>query len=175
MKNLMRAILAVLSIAFLYYLLLPNPDFPDPPPDSLQSDEPADTEIPQRRAYFTDFTREETIAWYKSQLGWGLRLNYPPEDAQAIIRDQTRSTFLEEIVHPFRESVYINGFEPLDAKDAVIINGRHFRQKITVRFVASEAYVRVIVFIGTVVSATALFVAWKKITGDIIQSWQKKN
>jgi len=90
------------------------------------------------------------------------RLNYPPEEAQTIIRDQTRSTFLQEIVHPMRESVYINGFEPADPKDAVIIKGRHFRQKIIVRFVPSSFPVRLISFFGVILSSVILFKSYAK-------------
>lgn len=162
------------SVTFLAYLLLPNPEFPVPPPNSLQSNEPADTESPLRRAYFTDYSREETMKWYKNQMEWGFRLNYPPEDAATIIRDQTRSTFLEEIVHPFRESLYINGFEPKNDKDAVIIEGRLFRQKIIVKQVSSTVPVRVFVFVGIAISLMVLFTAWKMVLGDIIQLWQKR-
>ena len=72
------------------------------------------------------------------------RLNYPPEEARNIIRDQTRATFLEEIVHPFRESVYVNGFEPKDPKDSIFIQGRDWRQKITIRFIPSTIYIRLL-------------------------------
>jgi len=175
MKRLFNILLVLFSVALLYYLLLPNYEFPAPPPGSLQSDEPADSETPLRRAYFTDYSREETMAWYKNQIGWGIRLNYPPEDAQTLIRDQTRSTFLEEIVRPFRESLYVNGFEPTNDKDAIIIGGRHFRQKIIIRFVPSSVFVRVGVFAGIILAMTVLFGAWKQSLGDIIQLWKKKN
>lgn len=184
MKKLFFSIFFIISIFFLGYLLLPNPGFPEPPPNSLQSREPADTETPFRRAYFTDYTRAEVLGWYENQLKkssfFGVTmptflLNYPPEEAATIIRDQTRSTFLQEIVHPFRESVYVNGFEPTNDKDAVIIEGRHFRQKIIIRLVTSSVYVRLGVFIGILICVTVLFKAWREVVGDIIQLWRKKN
>ncbi|HKC04353.1 MAG TPA: hypothetical protein VKC54_00555 [Patescibacteria group bacterium] len=163
MRNFFKIILVLISASLLYYLLLPNRDFPAPPPNSVQSNEPADSESPLiRRAYFTDYSRSEVIDWYKNQMGWGYILNYPPEDAQTIIRDQTRSTFLEEIVHTFRESVYVNGFEPKDDKDTIIIDGRHFRQKITVKYVQSTVWVRIAVFAGTILLSIILFKGWKK-------------
>jgi hypothetical protein len=119
MKTTVKILYAPLSLLFLVYLLLTNPDFPSPPSASIQSNEPSDTHIPLRRAYFTNFTRGEVISSYRNQFTESqflgiplptLRLNYPPEEAQTIIRDQTRSTFLEELVHPMRESVFINGF-----------------------------------------------------------------
>src|SRR3989337_2076372 len=107
----------ILAMFILVYVSLPSPDFPSPPLGSLQSDEPADSEDPLRRAYFVNLNRQEVIAHYENEFNKGFwflkpRLNYPPEEAQTIIRDQTRSTYLEEIVHPFKESLFINGFEP---------------------------------------------------------------
>lgn len=154
MKKLVKIILIALSFLFAAYLSLPNPRFPSPPTDSIQSSEPADTETSLRRAYFTNYSREEVMQHYHNQLTRSsfldlplptYRLNYPPEEAQSIIRDQTRSTFLEEIVHPFRESVYINGFEPKVKKDAIFIEGREWEQKIIVRYVPSVIWIRLIV------------------------------
>lgn len=158
MKNLPKLLYLGFCLILISYLSLPNFDFPTPPSDSLQSNEPADTETPLRRAYFTNYTRQEVMLHYKRQfekssfLGIPLptyRLNYPPEEAQTIIRDQTRSTFLEEITHPFRESMFINGFEPKDPKDAVFIEGRLWRQKIIVRYVPSSLAIRLAIGVLT--------------------------
>ena len=146
----------IIGVVFVGYELLPNFDFPAPPPGALQSKEPADSESILRRAYFTNLTREEVMSWYNSQFKWGYRLNYPPENAGTIIRDQTRSTFLEEIVHPFRESIFINGFEPKDPKDAINIEGHAFRQKIIVRYVPSNSVVRVFISLMSLVSMAIL-------------------
>lgn len=152
MKALIRLFALLLLMLTVGYLLLPTPPFPFKPPDSVQSLEDADTETPLRRAYFTNFTREEVIKFYERQmekspfLGIPIptyRLNYPPEDAYSLVRDQTRSSFLEEIVHPFRESLFINGFRPSLAKDDIWYKGIHFEQKITVKYSPSSAIVRV--------------------------------
>lgn len=170
MRLFAKIIFLLFSLIFIVYLLLPNPSFPTPPPDSIQSNEPADTETPLRRAYFTDFTRGEVLEHYQNQFNKSLllgiplptyRLNYPPEEAQTIIRDQTRSTFLEEIVHPFRESVFVNGFEPKDAKDAIYINDRFFRQKIIVRFVPSPTVARVLVALPALFLLFVVFGNWE--------------
>jgi hypothetical protein len=160
MKAIVKYLFILFSIVYLAYLSLPSPEFPTPPPNSVQSQEPADTESPLRHAYFTDYTREEVLTWYKNQFNYSpfmelaplptYRLNYPPEEAYGIIRDQTRSTFLEEIVHPFRESLFINGFEPKVEKDAINIDGKKWRQKITVRWVPSSVYSRILVGILTI-------------------------
>jgi len=166
MKIVVKIIYIFLAVSFIGYLALPNFQFPAPPTDALQSDEPADIESSVRRAYFTNYTRSEIIAHYKKQMGdrsvfrskfLSIELNYPPEEAQTIIRDQTRSTFLEEIAHPFRESIYINGFEPANPKDAIFIDNRSWRQKITVKYVQSEIWTRILVGL-LIVLLTPLFI-----------------
>jgi hypothetical protein len=152
MKILLQATFLLFSLMFLIYLSFPSPSFPLPPEDALVSMEPADLETSLRRGYFTDLSREEVLRHYQAELSKarpvGLplpnyRLNYPPEEAQTLIRDQTRSTFLEEIVHPFRESLFVNGFEPKLDKDTIRVEGKLWRQKITLRYVPSNVGVRV--------------------------------
>ncbi len=176
MRKILKIIFLLFSIIFLFYVALPNPDFPKPPPDSFQSQEPADTETPLRRAYFTNYSRAEVLDFYQNQFSkssfWGisiptLRLNYPPEESQTIIRDQTRSTFLQEIVHPFRESIYINGFEPKEARDAIFIEGRSWRQKIIIRLVPSQTPSRLLITLVTLVLIAILYREYKKM------NWRK--
>jgi hypothetical protein len=147
MRRAIRVLFLVFLIFFICYLLLPTPDFPLPPTGFKQSVEPADTETPLRHGYYTDMTRSEVLDYYQNQF-WGYRLNYPPEDAQTIIRDQTKSTFLQEIVHPFRESLFINGFEPNEPQYKILVGGRVWRQKIIVRYVPSNLWVRLAVALG---------------------------
>lgn len=169
MRVVAKIIFLVFSLSLILYLILPNFSFPEPPSDALQSNEPADTETPLRRAYFTNYTREEVMNHYKKQLEKSsflgipmptYRLNYPPEESQTIIRDQTRSTFLEEIVHPFRESIFVNGFEPKDAKDAIFINDKNWRQKIIVRLVQSAMVVRIGVALPALILVVIIFRNW---------------
>jgi len=129
--------------------------------DFYQSTEPADTETPLRRGYYTNATRQEVIEHYQSEFK-GYRLNYPPEEAQTIIRDQTKSTFLEEIVHPLRESIYINGFEPTDPQYAIVIKGTPWRQKVIVRYVRSNLLARLLVVALSGVAAVLLIKQWAK-------------
>ncbi len=148
------------------YLALPSPAFPPPPPNSLQSDEPADTESVYRRAYYTDYSRSEIMAYYKKQFQSSplgrlpllqIRLNYPPEDAFTYIRDQTQSSWLEELVHPGRESIFINGFYPTKPTEQININGVHYLNKITVHYYPSRAVSRL-----TVLALTVIAVIWLK-------------
>lgn len=167
LKMVKKGFLILLAIAFFAYLGMPSPDFPPPPPDAIQSDEPGDTESPLRRAYFTNLSRSAVLAHYTNQLSisWFFptyRLNYPPEDAQTLIRDQTRSTYLEEVVHPLRESVYINGFEPIEKKDTIDIGGRIWRQKIIVRYVPSNNLTRLVVGLATVFVGYMTWSLWSR-------------
>ncbi len=139
-------------------MALPGYDFPSPPPDSIQSREPADLETPLRRGYFTNFTRAEVLDWYGKQFDKNsflnlkmptLLLNYPPENAQTVIRDQTGSTYLQEYSHPFRESLYINGNEtpPENLVPQYYVDGKPWDQKIIIKYVPSNLIVRELIFL----------------------------
>lgn len=155
------------------YLALPNFAYPTPPPDALKSQEPSDLESPLRQGYFTNFSRAEVLSWYGKQFdhinifGYDSKLptpllNYPPEDAETLIRDQTSSTFLQEYVHPFRESMFINGFEPktADNEPAFTVEGKIYKQKIIIRMVPSNIWIREGVF---VLSAFGIFILYNAI------------
>lgn len=178
-----RAFGLVLFIVFVLvlfiYTLLPTSGYPEPLPGSLQSNEPADVETPLRRGFYTDLSREVVITHYKESFSkvdiFGkslqipvVRLNYPPEEAQTLIRDQTRSTFLEEIVQPFRESIFINGNEPKEDKDAIVVGGKRWRQKVIVRYVPSAPVWRFVTsflaVLGTYIVVRGWFVTFKKLS-----------
>ena len=135
------------------------------------SNEPADVEAPDRRAYFTDLSRQEVMDYYKEHFRkhnfmglhlLTLNLNYPPEDANFIIRDQTRSVFLEEVLHPFRQSVFINGFKANSDKDIIFIENKIWQHKITVKFISSNPIVRSLV---GVLAAAFLWI--------VLENWTK--
>jgi hypothetical protein len=161
MKRFLQVLFILFFLALIIYVIPSSPDFPSGLPNSYQSGEPADVETPLRRGYYTNMSRAEVIAYYQSVFG-GYTLNYPPEEAQTIIRDQTKSTFLEEMVHPLRESIYINGFEPIGqqyAQYAIVIKGIPWRQKVIVRYVPSSIFVRIGVIL---LSALASFLLIKQ-------------
>lgn len=171
MKNILKILMSLIFVVFLFYSFLPSPDFPEPMADFYQSGEPADVETPLRRGYYTNASRDEVMDHYMIQfqkptfLGiplFSYRLNYPPEEAQTIIRDQTKSTFLEEIVHPFRESVYINGFEPTTPEYAIVVKGTPWRQKIIVRHVPTSPIIRVGVLVLSAVMVVLIIKGWTK-------------
>lgn len=167
-KRVLKIFFVVFCLTGVFYLALPGYSFPKPPPDSIQSNEPADLESPSRRGYFTNYSRDEVLSWYEKQFDRSsflnikiptLLFNYPPENAQEIIRDQTGSTYLQEFVHPFRESIYINGNEtPKDIdRDLYYVDGKSWYQKIIVKNVPSNIFVREALFLISMASAALLF------------------
>lgn len=159
-------VFAVCLVLFGVYLIKPLNEFPSPPSEAIQSNELADTETPLRRAYFTNLDRAAVIAHYQNVFPGPLRLNYPPEESQTIIRDQTRSSYLEEIAYPLRESIFINGFEPKEAKDAIVINGEKFRQKIIIRHIPNDNLIRVTLGVSGLI---VLFLVIKEYLKEIKQ------
>lgn len=152
LKVFVHSIFLISSVAFIIYLIIPAPELPPSPPRSVQSPEPADVKFIFRPAYFTDFARQETLNHYTSYFSRSplnniylptYRLNYPPEDSSTLVRAHVMTSYLEELVHPFREYIYINGFKPSVAKDDIWHGGIHFEQKITIRYVTSSVAVRV--------------------------------
>lgn len=136
------------------YSSVPSPSFPKPPPDSVQSLEEADLETPLRRTYFTNFSRSKLLTHFQKELSVGLPfltlsyvIYYPPEDAQTLIRDQTRSVHLPEIIHPFRESLFINIFESQTAKDEIWYKGVHYKERVTLRYVPTKTLPRLLIIL----------------------------
>lgn len=124
MKRLLTLFFYSFILLFLMYLILPSPSEPPPLPDSRKSTEPGDTGQIEGlfAAYYTNLTRSQVISYYQnyfvhSSFGeiplLNFRLNHPPEYAWQVLRNTEHSSFLEELVHPFRESWFINGYEPL--------------------------------------------------------------
>lgn len=164
MVKFLKFFFVIFFVILSVYVYPASPDFPKPPEGSVQSDEPADVESPLRRGYYTNLSRAEVLAHYKKEFNQGFyytpRLNYPPEEAPALIRDQTKSTFLEEITHPLRESIYINGFEPKEEQYAQFFEGIRYKQKIIVRYVPSNNRVRLAVVAGSTLFGYLLFLEY---------------
>ncbi|MBI2008291.1 hypothetical protein HYS82_01410 [Candidatus Amesbacteria bacterium] len=148
---------ALLLCAFAtLYLVWPTPGFPLIPSGSFISTEPADTESSYRRAFYTNLSRAEIVNYYKDQWHWPfIRLNHPPEFSFGFIRDQTRSSWLEELVHPWKDSLYINGFYPITPQEQFNYNGQHYIGKITLHYFPSFPVTRL-----TVLSLTTLCIYW---------------
>lgn len=160
-KKIPNKIVTLLLILLIGYLLLPEPDFPPQLPESFKSTEPADREDPLRQAYYTDWDRAQIMAFYMKQFDHSpffgiplptLKLNYPHEEAQTIIRDQTQSRYLEEFAHPLKESIFVNGFFAQKDSERMYANAREYKTKIIVKYVRSNPVIRLTIAL----SASAL-------------------
>lgn len=167
----LKIVFGIFSFLLLIYLVLPGPtvveSFPEIP-QSLKSDEPGDTvQVPNTKAYFSGFFRSWVVPFYQKQYQEltllpfvPLRLNYPPELAFGFVRDQVKSTYLEELVYPLRDSVFINGFEPFYENGRprykgalpIEIGNTTFDTKTTLRFYPSPLWARIAAWLGIVVS-----------------------
>lgn len=182
MKKISLILFFVLNVVFLIYLLLPSPPLPPPLPDSLKSTEPGDTvQISGVVAYFSQYDRAYVTAYYQDSfdklpiLGIKLpsyRLNHPPEFAREKIRDQIQTGFLEEVVHPFRESLFINGFQPeIDYKNnpqslnkyRLIVDGKLYVSKTTLRPFYSSLQARITNYFLILTSFVIIYQLIKKI------------
>lgn len=137
-------------------------------PNSDKSTLEGDTiQIPNVAGYFSDNYRKYVLAYYlkdyqqNSRLIFPpLRLNHPPEFSWNVIKKHTDSTYLEELVYPLRDSLYVNGFEPFYEDGSpkfwgsVKLNeGKDlWFTKTTLRFYPSKIVVRVLVWLGIISS-----------------------
>lgn len=165
-RQIVRSGLCVMVFVWLVYLLLPEPKF-EPLPSSLLSDEPGDTvEISGVWAYYTNIPRSEVVEFYRksfSKSGFlGLPmpvvvLSHPPEYGREAIRDTTETTFLYELVHPFKDSLYINGWDPAEDPDyknanpaeVLEIKGQFWERKIILRYRETSVLARLIMTVLT--------------------------
>ncbi len=175
------AFIIVSGLLFIY-MMWPAPtsitQFPALP-DSTQSKEAGDTfQIPNVAAYFSRFYRSYVTNFYKDAY-WKLtglpfpplRLNHPPEFSFTAIKDQTQSTYLEEYYYPLRGSLYVNGFEPFteDGKPKfvgatdMVIDGKFYSTKTTLRYYSSHWYSRLIVWMGLNVISIGLWKMGKRV------------
>lgn len=156
-------------------------DFP-PLPNSVKSTLEGDTiQIPNVAAYFSYNYRDFTIPYYTyfyfkgTGLPFGpIELTYPPEFAYTAIKDQTHSTYLQELVYPLRDSLFINGYEPFnkngtpkfDSASLMGVNAINYDTKATLRFYPSSYLVRILVWLGINIAIICLW----KLSREVIRS-----
>jgi len=165
-----------------FYLLIPGPKLPPPNlPNGLKSTEPGDTtQISRVSAYYTNKQRDEILDFYTSYYSRsrlfnlplpGFRLNHPPEYARQIWVNTKQSYYLEEIVHPLRESLFVNGFEwekdvftPVYARaqNKMLANGKEWPAKVSLRWFPSFWLTRLSIFWLSWLGLFFLLSAWRK-------------
>lgn len=166
--------LIIFNLIAIFYLITPSPQLPDLA-NSVKSDLPGDTvQIENVSAYFTNMTRTEVINFYKSHYSGPFRinLNHPPEKAKKIIVDTIPSYYFEEFILPFKESLYINGFEWANdvftkeenrIKNKIIYQEKEYKSKITIRTFPNNITQRLIAFFFTELSIIAAFYLIKSV------------
>lgn len=177
-----KILLLLILIWGTVYLVLPSPkDFPALP-GSIKSIEPGDTvQIENVSAYYTDMSRKEVVDYYLNYFSHSpflniplitYKLNHPPERIREVLRDTQQSTFVEELVHPFWNSVFINGFEwdndpftpePRRIKNILVVNGKTYQFKITLFYQESKIWARLPVFYATILCIYLLMRGYKEL------------
>ncbi|MFC1710104.1 hypothetical protein ACFL0F_00380 [Patescibacteria group bacterium] len=178
MKRLPKTLFILFSVVLFIYMLWPwGPkvvsDFKDLP-DSAKSTLDGDTvQVPNVAGYFSENYRDFVVPYYvneyQSLINFPfapLRLVYPPEYAYTAIKEQTQSTYLEELVYPLRNSLFVNGMEPIGKDGEQLFagaaefgfEGNLYPTKTTIRFYPPTYFVRLLVWFGIVVSVYSL---WK--------------
>jgi len=172
-KKITLVILALINILALIYLVSPAPSLPDLP-NSVKSDLPGDTvQIKDTTALFTNMTRTEVINFYKASFSGPFRIiiNHPPEKARQIWQETTQSYYLEEFILPFKQSLYINGFEwekdvfikpEQRIKNKILYQDKEYQAKVTLRLFPAKIGNRIFVFFLTEGLFIFSFLTYKK-------------
>jgi len=162
------------------YLSLPQPTVPVVV-DGLLSQEPGDSyQNLDQTAYFTQKERHQLLSEVQSDYSLNFqgikipsfRLNYRPEEAQTLVREQIQSYYLEEIIHPLRESIFVNGWEPQNSpiyshipeekRPRIKIDGQFYRSKVILKPVFSSLFSRILVWTLIFPASYLVFFSIKK-------------
>ncbi|MFA6602782.1 MAG: hypothetical protein WCT01_03170 [Candidatus Shapirobacteria bacterium] len=156
------------------YLMLPTPTLP-PLQDSIRSQEPGDTvQLQNVTAYYSNLTRAQVLNFYKAYYSGPFRIiiNHPPETARQLIKDTIQTYYLYEILLPYRETLYINGYEwqndvftePSDRiKNKLIYEGKTYSTKITLKSFPTTPTRRLVNFFGLEIIFILLFIIYRRI------------
>ncbi len=173
-KKVLLAILIIFNVLAVVYLISPVPSLPDLD-NGIKSNLPGDTEqITNVSGYFTNMSRDQVIGFYKKHYQgiFRINLNHPPEKAKEIIVDTIPSYYLEELVLPFKESLYINGFEwekdvftkpEKRIKNKIFYQNQEFSAKITIRRFPVPIFNRLFTFFLTEIGVIFAIITYKKI------------
>jgi hypothetical protein len=172
LRKILISILVIFNILAVFYLISSTPVLPDLP-SSAKSDLPGDTvQISNVTAYFTNMTRTEVMNFYKAYYSglFRINLNHPPERSQDIFVDTMQSYYLEEFILPFKESLYINGYEwendvftkvESRSKNKLIYNDIEYKAKITIRRFPTSIPSRLIAFFTTEIGIIVTLLVFK--------------
>jgi hypothetical protein len=159
-KKILITIFIIFNIFAVIYLITPIPKIPDLI-NSVKSDLPGDTvQLANVSGYFTNMSRSDVMNFYKSHYPglFRINLNHPPEKSKEIIVDTIQSYYFEEFILPFKESLYVNGFEwendvftkpEKRVKNKIFYQGIEYKTKITIKTIPTSIPNRLISFFAT--------------------------
>ncbi len=173
MTRITYLLIAAFNVLTVIYLVSPTPTLP-PLVNAVKSDLPGDTiQLKNVSAYFTNQTRTEVINFYKGNYGglFRIKLNHPPEKAKEIIRDTTQTYYLEEFILPFKESVFVNGYEwqndvftKPDKRivNKILYNKKEYSSKVTIKIFPTSIAQRLFSFFYTEASIIIIIFLLRK-------------
>lgn len=159
-KKILITVFFIFNIFAILYLITPTPTPPDLV-NSVKSNEPGDTvQLANVSAYYTNMTRTEVMNFYKAYYSGLFRiiLNHPPEKSKEVIKDTIQSYYFEEYVLPFKESLYINGFEwendvftkaEKRVVNKLLFKGKEYKAKVTIKTIPVSKEKRLFAFFFT--------------------------
>lgn len=164
MKNNNVYIFLIIYALGVLYLLPPIKSLPNLSSGGI-SDEEGDTwQNPDQKGFYTNMTRSDVLNEVQKNttiniLGFSLpnyRLNYRPEEAGELVRDQLKSNYLEEIVYPLRSSIFVNGWEPKNSPfyagkpdkeiPDISLHGIPYEAKVTLKPLTSSLEYRLLIW-----------------------------
>lgn len=169
-----KILLITFNVIFLIYLLTPTPTLKDLP-NAVRSNLPGDTvQLKNVSGYFGNLSRTEVINFYKANYNgpFRIQINHPPEKAKEIISDTIQSYYLEEFVLPFKESIFINGYEWQNdvftkpekrIANKMIYDGIEYQTKVTIKKFPTTLFQRLTAFFVVEISILLIFYIYSQI------------
>lgn len=163
-----KFIFFIFNCVFISYLVLPTPKLIDLP-NSVKSNLPGDTtQLKNVTGYYTNLSRTEVMNFYLSFYTnpFLIRLNHPPEKAKEIFRDTMQSYYIEEFIIPFKESLFVNGFEwekdvftkpEKRIQNKLIYNNITYPSKINTKIITTTVPNRIIIFLLSEIGVYLIF------------------
>lgn len=173
-KKIFFTIFILFNLLSILYLVSPVPALPDLT-NSAKSNLPGDTvQLKNVSGYFTNLSRSEVITFYKANFNglFRIHLNHPPERSKELYVDTIQSNYLEEYILPFKESVFINGFEwqndPFTKTEKRITNklifqNKEYFAKITIKTFPTTIPQRLITFFFTEFAIIFIILIFKRV------------
>lgn len=173
-KKVFIIILLAFNVCSVLYLVSPTPEIKDLP-NSIKSQEPGDTtQLKNVSAFYTNQSRTEVINFYKANFNglFRIQLNHPPEKSKEVIRDTIQSYYLEEFILPFKESVFVNGYEWANdvftkpekrIKNKLFYENKEYATKVTIKTFPTTIPNRLISFFATEIGIIAILYIYYRV------------